>query len=92
MAGYKVKFVSHYESRPRRKGCATWETKEFDTKWEAEKWLYEYQKSHWWASSSGWVSQETIDCRTPYEKRLAEKADEAVSRYCDKMWSRWHGF
>lgn len=92
MASYKVKFVAHYESRPRHKGCDTWETKEFDTKWEAEKWLHEYQKTHWWASSSGWVDDRIIDNRCPLDKALAAKAEEFVSRYTEKMWSHWHGF
>jgi len=92
MASYIVKYVAHYESRPRRRGCATWETKEFDTKWEAEKFLHDYQKAHWYASSSGWVDSKTIDNRSPLDKAMAAKAEDTVSRYVEKMWSNWHGF
>lgn len=87
MAGYKVKYVAHFETAPRRRGCATWGTKEFDTKWEAEKYLHEFQTRHWYASDSGWVDSHVIDNRSNYEKHLAEKANDAVSRYLAKAWN-----
>lgn len=86
MGSYKAKFVAHFETCPRRRGCSEWGTKEFDTKWEAEKFLHEYQQSHWYASSSGWVDSYVIDNRSNYEKHLAEKADAAVARYMAKAW------
>ena len=92
MADYKVKYIVHYQVTARRyRRPEVMETKEFDTKWEAEKFLEEWRKSHWFADV-GWVEQKVIDCRCPSDKALADKANETVSRYLDKMWRNWKGF
>ena len=90
MANYKEVFVAHFETAPRRRGRDTWGTKEFNTKWEAEKFLLEYQKSHWYASNSGWVDSKVIDLRSDADKAYSERVNENVARYCEKMWKTFH--
>lgn len=81
MADFKNVFVAHFETCARRRGCATWGTKEFNTKWEAEKYLYEYQQKHWYASHSGWVDVKTIDMRSACQKSYDDRVQERVARY-----------
>lgn len=88
MRNYKEVFVAHFETSPRRKGRSTWGVKEFETKWEAEKFLHEYQQSHWYASTSGWVDSKVIDLRTEREMAYDDIVHERVAKYCDKMWNR----
>lgn len=88
MASFEARFVAHFETAPRRRGISSWGTKEFKTKWEAEKYLYDYQQSHWYASLSGWVDSYVVDNRTAHEKHLSEKSMETVARYA----SKWNGF
>lgn len=89
MADYKQVFVAHFETSPRHKGCSTWGKKEFNTKWEAEKFLHEYQQNHWYASTSGWVSSEVIDLRSEAQKAYDERVQERVANYISRNWSRF---
>ena len=87
MAGYKEVFVAHYECGQRRRGVAKWATKEFETKWEAEKWLQNYKNNHWWASMSGWVDSKVIDLRSPMQKALDAQVEERVARRIAKSYN-----
>ena len=89
MADYKQVFIAHFEKSPRCRGCADWGTKEFATKWEAEKFLHEYQQNHWFASHSGWVSSEVIDLRSEAQKAYDERVQERVANYISRNWSRF---
>lgn len=60
MADYKVKYIVHYQVTARRyRRPEVMETKEFDTKWEAEKFLEEWIDKHWFADV-GWVEQKSL--------------------------------
>ena len=88
MRDYKEIFIAKFETAPRHRGRSTWGEKEFETKWEAEKFLEEYRKTHWFASTGGFVTSKVIDLRTDAERAYDERVHERVSRYIDRMWKR----
>lgn len=89
MADYKVKYIAHYQTSQRRyRRPETMEEKEFDTKWEAEKFVEEWKENHWYAER-GWVEARMIDCRSEWQKAYDAKVMEHVDRYIGRMWRKF---
>lgn len=59
-----------------------WETKEFSTIWEAEKYLHEYKKEHFCAA--GYTYSETEVIGRDIE---AERSEAYVGAYLKRMWN-----
>ena len=83
--GFIVKYVATYQTSPRilPRHQETYAEKEFDTKWEAEKFLEEWKRTHWYASN-GLVKEKVIDTRSQWQiardERESEKAWRTVHR------------
>lgn len=76
---YKVKYIAHYwvtarhYRRPEKK-----EERAFDHKWEADKFVEDWDSKHWF--SHGWVEERVVDNRCAMDRALSARAAEAVAR------------
>lgn len=81
MYKFTVKWVAYYQTTPRTyRRAEQMEEKEFDTKWEAERFLEEWKSKHWFADRSS-VYQKVIDHRTDGEKAFDARIQERVASY-----------
>lgn len=86
---FKVVFIAHYQTTARMNGNREkMEINEFDTKWEAEKFIYEWKQSHWFAKV-GWVEEKIIDCRTPMKRACDDRLFDNIERRRAQNWGRW---
>ena len=80
---YKVTWIAKYQTSRRRRGCYEMNEKEFNTKWEAEKFIHDWKREHWFADAC-WVEQKVTDVRNSFQKAYDARVHERVARYAAK--------
>lgn len=82
-----TKYIAHIEIvRSHTQRRFIWDTKEFDNKWDAEKFCDEHRKSRFLGA---WVEEKKDEPKqVQLSKQIQEHTEHTIDKYCDRFFAR----